>query len=93
VGPGWLRRPAEAWGIEKIYLRTTKLSLSGPAYDDRVIEHLARLNRLSSLTLSNTKLSSHGVARLQRALPDCQVEIVGGAERASAFAGHFTPWP
>ena len=73
-GPAWLHRPAEALGFEMIYLRATRLSLYGPKYDDRVVEHLVKLRGLESLTLSNTKLSSGAIAQLRRALPSCRIE-------------------
>jgi hypothetical protein len=73
-GPAWLRRPAEAVGLGTIYLRTTAVSLHGPVYDDRVVEHLVKLRRLESIALSNTSLSQEGIARLRRALPDCRIE-------------------
>ena len=73
-GPAWLHRPAEAVGLGMIYTRATRLSLYGPNYDDRVVEHLVKLKRLESLTLSNTKLSSDAMAQLGRALPSCRIE-------------------
>jgi hypothetical protein len=77
TGPSWLRRPAETLALEKFLTRATGLTLSGPHCDDRAIEHLTKLTRLESLTLSETKISQEGMRRLQRALPDCRVERVG----------------
>jgi hypothetical protein len=88
-GPAWLRRPAEAVGWEEIYTRATKVSLWGPKYDDRCIEHLVKLRRLESITLSNTGFSEQGIRRLQRALPNCRIEgkpPAGGSAWTSAFA-------
>jgi hypothetical protein len=48
--------------------------LQGGGYDDRCVEHLVQLRRLESLALSGTKLSARGIARLQRALPDCRIQ-------------------
>jgi hypothetical protein len=56
-----------------MYLRVTKLSLTGPKFDDGAVEHLVKLRRLESLALSNTRMSTAGIARLQRALPKCQI--------------------
>jgi hypothetical protein len=72
--PPWLRRPAEAVGLGKIYLRATEVALNGQKFDDRVVEHLVKLRHLETLTLTNTRLSQNGVARLQRALPDCRID-------------------
>jgi hypothetical protein len=55
-------------------MRITKLSLRGPTYDDRLIEHLAALTDLESLTLSETNFSDQGVAALARALPQCRID-------------------
>ncbi len=73
VGPLWLQRPAEAVGMGVMCQRATKLSLHGPIYDDRAVEHLLKLRRLESLTLANTKMSLAAVARLRQALPDCRI--------------------
>jgi hypothetical protein len=72
-GPAWLRPAAEAFDLE-IYRHATDLSLQGGGYDDRCIEHLVQLRRLESLALSGTELSQQGIARLQRALPDCRIQ-------------------
>jgi hypothetical protein len=74
AGPSWLRRPAEAVGLEKIYTRVTNLSLTGPVYTDRAVEHLVKLRSLESLSLSQTKISSEGRRRLQKGLPDCRID-------------------
>jgi hypothetical protein len=88
IGPAWLRRPAEAVGLGTLYQRVTKLSLTGPQFDDRVVQHLVKLRRLESLALSNTKVSDAGITRLRRALPHCQIEQdpLGSGVPNSVFA-------
>lgn len=73
-GPAVLRRPAEALGV-RIYHRATRLRLEGPKFGDATVEHLAALKSLQSLTLWQTSVSSAGLRKLRRALPDCQIEV------------------
>ena len=75
-GPSWLKRPADALGVP-IFHRVTGLSLSGPAYTDAAVEHITQLKDLKRLDLSATLISDHGLARLQRSLPECRIERVG----------------
>lgn len=51
-----------------------RLMLSGDQITDGGIQHLASLNHLEVLTLSGAQLTETGIARLQQALPDCQIQ-------------------
>ena len=49
------------------------LGLSGTRITDRSLEHLSGLKNLSSLFALETKVTDAGVAKLQKALPDCDI--------------------
>ena len=49
-----------------------ELKLDGTNVTDAGLEHLKRL-RVDTLSLAHTKVTNSGVAKLQRALPDCQI--------------------
>ena len=49
------------------------LGLSGTRITDRSLEHLAGLKSLSSLFALGTKVTDAGVAKLGKALPDCDI--------------------
>jgi hypothetical protein len=79
IGPSWLRPPAETLGV-RIFFRSTKLSLSGPAYTDAAVEHIVRLRDLAQLDLSRTKITDEGLARLKRSLPECRIVQVADSQ-------------
>jgi hypothetical protein len=74
TGPTWALYSSGGLPGMGIYNRATSLSLFGASYDDTAVEHLVRLRRLESLTLSNTGITDAGVERLRRALPGCRIE-------------------
>jgi hypothetical protein len=47
--------------------------LEGTQISDASIDPLARLERLESLDLRETRVSEDGIAELRRRLPDCTV--------------------
>lgn len=49
------------------------LRLEGIPITDRAIAHLEKLTSLEELNVRNTHITSDGVRRLKRALPDCDV--------------------
>ena len=60
---------AQLKGLEKL----TVLGLSGTRITDRSLEHLSGIKNLSSLFALETKVTNAGVAKLQKALPDCDI--------------------
>lgn len=56
----------------------TALNLFGTAITDAGLQHLAGLKNLKSLYLAETKVTAEGVARLQKGLPNVQIDT--GAE-------------
>jgi hypothetical protein len=53
--------------LEELYLSDTQIS-------DKSVKHLAGLNRLKLLVVMDTQVTDEGARRLQRALPNCQVD-------------------
>lgn len=51
-----------------------RLSLAGCGLSDPGLKHLAALTNLESLDLCRTKATATGIAELQAALPNCQIE-------------------
>ena len=49
------------------------LNLCNTSADDAAIDSLVKLRRLKHLDIVGTEISDQGVARLHRALPDCQI--------------------
>lgn len=72
-GPSWLPETTRIAG-GYVYDRATTLTLTGPNYDDSAIEHLVKLKGLKRISLSRTRFTKEGLAKLRRALPDCQVQ-------------------
>jgi len=58
-----------------------RLSLAGSGLSDAGIKHLAGQTNLESLDLRRTKASAAGIAELQKALPECQIEWDGEKEK------------
>ncbi|MGO9110051.1 MAG: hypothetical protein ACLP9L_12535, partial [Thermoguttaceae bacterium] len=49
------------------------LSLAGTQVTDAGLEHLAGLTQLATLVLSDTYVTDAGVAKIQKALPNCEI--------------------
>jgi len=69
----------EVWDIEDINLedlaklpKLTELGLH-PKITDAGLKEVAKLQQLKELHLDNTKVTKAGVAKLQRALPECTI--------------------
>ena len=63
-------------GLEHVATLTglKHLQLNATAVTDPGLEHLLELTSLVKLELRDTKVTAAGVAKLQQALPDCQIE-------------------
>jgi hypothetical protein len=53
-----------------------ELHLLGTDVTDAGLAHLEKLTDLKSLFLDNTNVTSEGVEKLQRALPNCQINHI-----------------
>jgi hypothetical protein len=65
-----------------VHLRELKqlqaLGLGGNQVTDVGLEHLRGLKRLQALSLYGTKVTDQGVEKLQQALPNCEIDCIGG---------------
>ena len=50
------------------------LDLENTSVSDAGLEHLVTLKQLQSLKLTGSKVTATGIAKLQKALPDCKIE-------------------
>jgi hypothetical protein len=60
--------------IDPVTFHATHVRLIGPRYTDDVVSRLAWLPHLESIRLYSTGVTDAGVARLQVALPHCEIE-------------------
>lgn len=56
------------------------LELRGTQITDAGLEHLVGMKSLEKVDLNNTKVSAQGVAKLRRALPDCEISTDGPSD-------------
>ena len=70
--PKWPRWLLDNVGVD-YYASVERLLLSSTQVTDAGLEHLKGLTALQWLLLSNTQVTDAGVARLQQALPNCEI--------------------
>jgi internalin A len=71
------------------HLDLDSLRLRGPGIDDACIELLTGFAHLKSLSLTNTRLSKAGMARLKWAMRACRIDIVNVADIDLGRFGFF----
>ena len=71
-----MRRWADRLGME-FMRRASGLTLARPQYTDEVIPLISQLKDVESNGLSETQITSEGVARLRWALPNCEIHWNG----------------
>ncbi|HTN76757.1 MAG TPA: protein kinase [Pirellulaceae bacterium] len=73
--------PLTSDGLQKLTIyQLEKLNLDDTAIGDESIEHLCQFTKLRSLSVKNTRFTVNGIAKLQAALPACQMLTAPGDE-------------
>jgi hypothetical protein len=71
-GPKWLRAPVD-WCSPNLLYRADEVDLWTADFDDRIVEPLAKLRHLRTITLDETSVSEAGIERLRRAFPQATI--------------------